>query len=865
MTDTQNGKKKVLSLSKKGTLGLKKPVDIAGTTRETKTHKTVMVEVKKKRGVPQQPEQAPEAQNADTAPEVKKVAEKPATPPKKVKEEASQNKSVSFRDMTEEQRAQRLKTLQGSLREEDQQRRAVLEEERKNHEQAERLAAEKEAAAQAEKEAAEKAKKAEEEKAQAVEKAKKVEKPAPTAATPASKTAETTQRDDRAPKPQRKPVKMTDEEESPQRHNKKAPSRRVELSTRWDQGKKRNLTRNFGSDDDQVRTRSLAAQKRAREKEKKKLFGEQQEQKKVVREVILPEVITVQELANRMAERSSNLIRELMKMGVMATINQSIDADTAELVIAELGHKAKRVSESDIETDIEIAEDQEDTLISRAPVVTVMGHVDHGKTSLLDALRATDVVQGEAGGITQHIGAYSVTLENGKKISFIDTPGHAAFSEMRSRGANITDIVILVVAADDGVKQQTIEAINHAQAANVPIIVAVNKIDVPNADPNRVGTELMQHNIYLEALGGEVLSVEVSAKKRLNLDKLEEAILLQAEMLDLKANPDRRAQGAVIEAKQEKGRGSVATILIQKGTLKVGDPFVAGASWGRVRALLDDKGRKLTSAGPSVPVEVLGLDSTPVAGDDFLVVENEAKARDVADFRLRKKREKEALASGRGTLEQMFSEIAAGERKDLPIIIKSDVHGSLEAILSSLEKLATDEVKARVLHAAVGGITESDIALAKTSNAIVIGFNVRANPQAKEAARKDSIDIRYYSIIYNVIDDIKAIMSGLLAPTLKEKFLGYAEIRQVFNISKVGKIGGCYVTEGIVKRGAKVRLLRDDVVIHEGALKTLKRFKDEVKEVKDGFECGMAFENYNDIQEKDVIECFEIEEIARTL
>jgi translation initiation factor IF-2 len=474
-------------------------------------------------------------------------------------------------------------------------------------------------------------------------------------------------------------------------------------------------------------------------------------------------------------------------------------------------------------------------------------------------------VSGEAGGITQHIGAYQVTLKSGQKITFIDTPGHEAFTAMRARGAKVTDVVVLVVAADDGIMPQTVEAIRHAKAANVPIIVAINKIDKPDANPQRVRQELLNHELVTEDLGGDVLAVEVSAKQRLNLDALEEAILLQAEILDLKANPDRAASGVVVEAKIERGRGSVATLLVQKGTLKVGDVFVAGSDWGRVRALLDDHGHKIESAGPATPVEVLGLQGAPAAGDDFITVETEARAREVAEYRQRKQRDAKAVAGARGTLEQMFSKIAAGEAKELPVVIKGDVQGSVEALTATLEKLGNEEVKVRVLHAAVGGINESDITLAKASNALVVGFNVRANPQARDMARRDDVEIRYYSIIYDVADDMKQALTGMLAPTLRERFLGNAEIREVFNITKVGKVGGCFVTEGLVKRGAKVRLLRDNVVIHEGSLGQLKRFKDDVKEVREGYECGMSFENYNDIQVGDVIECFELEEVAASL
>jgi len=624
------------------------------------------------------------------------------------------------------------------------------------------------------------------------------------------------------------------------------------------------VTRVLNSDEDE-RVRSLASVRRAREREKQRLMQAQQEPSKIVRDVVVPETITVQELANRMAERGADVIKALMKMGVMATINQVIDADTAELVVNEFGHRLKRVAESDVEIGLSGEVDTEEHLVPRAPVVTVMGHVDHGKTSLLDALRGTDVASGEAGGITQHIGAYQVRLKSGQRITFIDTPGHQAFTAMRSRGAHVTDIVVLVVAADDGIKEQTIEALRHAKAAKVPIIVAINKMDKPDAKPERVRQELLQHEIVVEEMGGEVLDVEVSAIKKTGLDKLEEAILLQAEILDLRANPDRPADGSIIEAKLERGRGPVATVLIKRGTLHVGDIFVAGSEWGRVRALIDERGGAVQEAGPSSPVEVLGLNGTPLAGDDFVVAENEAKARDIADYRQRRRREQQAAAGARGTLEQMFSQIAAGVAKELPVVVKSDVQGSLEAITGSLEKISTKEVAMRVLHAAVGGINESDVILAKASNAVIVGFNVRANPQARDLARRDNVEIRYYSIIYDVIDDMKAALSGMLAPSVRERFLGNAAIREVFTISKVGKVAGCMVTEGIVKRGAKVRLLRDNVVIHEGSLKTLKRFKDEVREVREGFECGMAFENYHDIQKGDVIECFEMEEVARAL
>ena len=648
-----------------------------------------------------------------------------------------------------------------------------------------------------------------------------------------------------------------------------APAPRRSTSTGRRSSGKMTVTQAL-SDEEGGRQRSMAAMRRRIEREKRQSLGPQ-EQVKVTRDVTIPEIITVQELANRMAERGADVIKCLMKMGVMATITQSIDADTAELVATEFGHRIKRVTEADVETSLSGVQDAQENLKPRAPIVTVMGHVDHGKTSLLDALRKTNVVAGEAGGITQHIGAYQIVMPEPMhgfdRITFIDTPGHAAFTEMRARGANVTDIVILVVAADDGIMPQTIEAIRHAKAANVPMIVAINKCDLPSANPGRVRQELLQHDIQVEEMGGETLSVEISAKTRKGLDKLEEAVLLQAEILALKANPDRAAEGAVIEAKLEKGRGAVATVLVQRGTLKVGDIFVAGGEWGRVRALIDDHGKNVAQAGPAMPVEVLGLNGTPIAGDELSVVPTEAKAREIAEFRQRRRRALHATANQRGSLEQMLENIKAGSAKEFCVLIKGDVHGSVEALKNALVKLSADntEVKVRVLDAAVGAITESDVTLANASKGLIVGFNVRANPQAREMAKRDAVEIRYYSIIYNVIDDVRQALTGMLAPDLREKFLGNAQILQVFNITKVGKVAGCKVVDGIVKRGAKVRLLRDNVVIHEGALKTLKRVKDEVKEVREGFECGMAFENYDNILAGDTIECFEMEEVARTL
>jgi translation initiation factor IF-2 len=617
--------------------------------------------------------------------------------------------------------------------------------------------------------------------------------------------------------------------------------------------------------DREAQERSLASLRRKRERDARRAMGISQTREKIMREVIIPEVITIQELANRMTERSVDVIKLLMKQGAMHQINDVIDADTAELIVQDFGHTPKRVSEADVEEGFIGATDADENLQPRAPVVTIMGHVDHGKTSLLDALRQANVASGEAGGITQHIGAYQVVTPAGQKITFIDTPGHEAFTAMRARGAKVTDIVILVVAADDGVMPQTVEAINHAKAAHVPLIVAINKIDKPDADPNRVRTGLLQHEIVVESMSGETLEVPVSALKKTGLDKLLEAIALQSELLDLKTNPDRSAEGFVIEAKLERGRGPVGTLLVQRGTLRVGDIVVAGSSWGRVRALIDDKGENTQAAGPSVPVEVLGFDSAPEAGDQFAVVENEARAREITDYRDRKRREALGSAGTARTLEQMMQQLKEAGRKEFPLLVKGDVQGSIEAIAGALKKLGTDEVEARIIHSGVGGITESDVALANASKAVVVGFNVRANAQAKLAADQSGIEIRYYNIIYNLVDDVKAAMSGMLSPTLREIFLGNAQILEVFNISKVGKVAGCRVTDGRVERGAKVRLIRDNVVIHEGTLSTLKRFKDEVKEVPAGQECGMAFANYQDMRQGDVIECFNIESIARTL
>ncbi len=658
---------------------------------------------------------------------------------------------------------------------------------------------------------------------------------------------------------------LTDSRKAPKRQDDDRGARAAK--PRDDAGRRAGkLTLTDALSGDAGRERSMAAMKRKQERARQKALGMTQTRDKAVRDVQLPETIVVQELANRMAERVADVVKALMKMGVMATMNQTIDADTAELLIEEFGHKAVRVSDADVEQVIDQVKDNAEDLSPRPPIVTIMGHVDHGKTSLLDAIRKTNVVSGEAGGITQHIGAYQVTTESGAVLSFLDTPGHAAFTSMRARGANVTDIVILVVAADDSVMPQTIEAINHAKAAKVPMIVAINKCDKPSADANRVRTQLLQHEVVVEAMSGDVQDVEVSAITRMGLDSLLEAIALQAEILELTANPKRAAMGAVIEAKLDVGRGPVATVLVQNGTLRRGDIFVVGEQWGKVRALINDQGDRVDEAGPSVPVEVLGLNGTPEAGDVLNVVETEAQAREIAEYRASAAKDKRAAAGAATTLEQLMAKAKADKDvAELPVLVKADVQGSAEAIVQALEKVGNDEVRVRVLHYGVGAITDSDVGLAEASGAPIIGFNVRANATARSSAQQKGVEIRYYSIIYDLIDDIKAAASGLLKAEMRETFIGYAQIREVFKVSNVGKVAGCLVTEGIARRSAGVRLLRDNVVIHEGTLKTLKRFKDEVKEVQSGQECGMAFENYDDIRPNDVIEIFEREEVERKL
>ncbi|MYE02279.1 MAG: translation initiation factor IF-2, partial [Alphaproteobacteria bacterium] len=615
---------------------------------------------------------------------------------------------------------------------------------------------------------------------------------------------------------------------------------------------------------EQERQRSLASVRRARERERQRQASGEGQQF-IQREVIVPETILISELANRMATRAVDVIRVLMQNGIRATPSQTIDADTAELVVEEFGHRVIRVAESDVEEGLAGLPDEEADLEPRAPVVTVMGHVDHGKTSLLDALRKTDVVSGEAGGITQHIGAYRVRTPSGADITFLDTPGHEAFSAMRARGSRATDIVILVVAADDSVQPQTVEAISHAKAAEAPIIVAINKVDRPEADPQRVRNDLLQHELVAEEFGGDVQMIEVSATEKIGLDKLEEAVLLQADLMELRANPNRQASGIVVEAQLDRGRGAVATILVQNGMLQVGDIVVAGAEWGKVRAMVDDRTGRVKSAGPSVPVEVLGLSGPPVAGDEVVVVENEGRAREVTEYRTRRDREAQAAPVRRGSIDDIFKSLAAGKTEKVPLVVKADVQGSVEAIVGALTRLGSDEVQVDVLHSGVGGISESDVTLAHASGGFIVGFNVRAASPARLAAQQHGVDIRYYSIIYELIDDIREAMTGKLAPELRERQIGQADIREVFNITRVGKVAGCRVIEGVVRRGAGVRLLRDNIVIHEGRLATLKRFKEEQREVREGFECGMSFESYQDIQVGDVIECYETEEVQRTL
>jgi translation initiation factor IF-2 len=842
------------------TLSLKKTE--TSTVKQSFSHgrtKAVVVEKKRARVAP--PAKGPESgerqpKAAPTEPAaVTRVAAQVSAPSR----EAPPRAGVVLRQLTDEEKEARSRALAGARLMEAEARKRADEEARHRAVEDERLAreraaAEKRKAEEDSRKAADEAVRryAEEEASRRLE--KKDEPEAKTAAVaPAAPGV----------KRARPAIEEEEEKASAKKPGKVAPKAPVaRKGTDARRRGKLTITKALQADDE--RTRSLAAYRRHLQRLNR--AGQQTvAQPAGPREVIIPESITVAELANRMARRAVDVIKVLMKNGIMAQTNDVIDTDTAELVAAEYGHTVRRVAESDVLEGLKGEADNPDTLQSRAPVVTVMGHVDHGKTSLLDALRKTDVVAGEAGGITQHIGAYQVQLKSGQKITFLDTPGHAAFTAMRARGARVTDLVVLVVAADDGVMPQTAEAISHARAAGVPMIVAINKIDKADANPMRVKTELLQYEIQVEDLGGDTLAVEVSATKGTNLDKLEEAILLQAELLDLKANPNRSAEGAVIEAKLDKGRGPVATLLVQRGTLKLGDILVAGSEFGRVRHLANDRGESVGEAGPSFPVEVLGLSAAPEAGDEFVVVDSESRAREVTEYRARKRRESRQSTSSRQTMDQLLKNQKDGEKRFLPLIVKGDVQGSVEAIQGAISKLGNDEVGAQVLSGGVGGITESDVILAQASGAAILGFNVRANAQARERARRDGVEIRYYNIIYNIVDDVKAALSGLLAPETREKFLGNAEILEVFAISKVGKVAGCRVTEGVVRRGAKVRLIRDNVVIHEGELSTLKRFKDEVREVVAGQECGMSFANYHDLQKGDTIECYEVETVQRAL
>ncbi|KND18415.1 translation initiation factor IF-2 [Pannonibacter phragmitetus] len=913
MNDTKNPGDKTINVERK-TLGLKRGGVEQGTVRQSFSHgrsKAVVVEKKKRRVVVPGQEGRPEgeAPAAASAPaeRPREAAPAPAQAqspaPQRQQQPQNQNQGgdrnqQQRRGPQQQNRGQQQRpgggaVLRSLTQEEAAARAAALKlaqqreiEERKRAEEEAIRRAEEEAVRRVEEEARRKVEEEERARREAEEAERRAAEPEvqpepvkPAAAAPAAPAARAEAPAARKPeataapeRPRPAAGRTAEEEAEEERKNglrtvkrPKAPAAPVAKRSTGDDRRRSKLTISAATGgSDEQRSRSLASLRRRREKEKR--GGMQAVREKISREVILPEVITIQELANRMAERSVDVIKLLMKQGQMLKINDVIDADTAELIASELGHTVKRVSEADVEDGLFSAADEEGTLISRPPVVTIMGHVDHGKTSLLDAIRNSKVVTGEAGGITQHIGAYQVE-KNGQKITFIDTPGHAAFTQMRARGAKATDIVVLVVAADDGVMPQTKEAISHAKAAGVPIIVAINKIDKPAADPNRVRTELLHDEIVVESMGGDTIDVEVSAKTGLNLDRLLEMILLQSEVLELRANPERTAEGLVIEAQLDKGRGPVATVLVQKGTLRVGDILVAGGEWGKVRAMLDEDGNQVKEAGPSKPVEILGFQGTPDAGDQVAVVENEARAREIVDYRQRQKREKLSVlkAGSRGSLEQMMSRLQSGGRKDFPLVVKADVQGSAEAIAHALEKLGNDEVGARILLSGVGGITESDVTLATASNASIIAFNVRANKQAREAAEREGIEIRYYNIIYDLVDDVKAAMSGMLAPERRETFIGYAEIREIFDITKVGKVAGCLVTEGIVERGAEVRLIRDNVVVHEGKLGTLKRFKDDVKSVESGQECGMNFVNFQDMRVGDVIECFRVEQIARTL
>jgi translation initiation factor IF-2 len=863
MSDTNDTKDKTGTTKPGGTLTLKRPAVEQSRVKQSFSHgrtKTVAVEIKRKRFGDDKPagEAKPVFQSqprvAAQTTSVPPTTQRPAPPP-------PASRGVVLRTLTSDEREARERALVDARVREADERKRQEEDLVRRKSQDERDRIEREAAAKRKAEDDARHQLEEQGRRKAEEAAKKL----------APKSTVVVEDEDEAPRRASGGARPGTVRPGMSRPNittrivkaPAAPSRtKADIEKKGMRG--RLTVANALDEDGNERGHSVAAFRRRTERIKNKAHGFQMPTEKTSREIVIPEAITIQELSNRMAERAVDIIKLLMKQGQMHTINDVIDADTAQIIAEEMGHKVKRVSESDVVEGLDAEVDPDDKLQARPPVVTIMGHVDHGKTSLLDAIRKTNVVSGEAGGITQHIGAYQVKTDRGL-ITFIDTPGHEAFTSMRARGAKATDIAVLVVAADDGVMPQTIESINHAKAAGVPIIVAINKMDKPNVNPTRVRTDLLQHDLVVESMGGDILDVEVSAIKGTNLDKLLDTILLQAEVLDLKANPDREASGLVIEAQLDKGRGPVATVLVQRGTLKHGDIFVAGSSWGRVRALVNERGEQLKTAGPSVPVEVLGLNSAPEAGDRFDVVLTEARAREITDYRERQRRDKRGSSSVRASLETMMSQINQSGRKEFPILIKADVQGSAEAIVQALEKIGNDEIRSRVVHYAVGGISESDISLAAASGAAVLGFNVRANSQARDAAQQQGIEIRYYNIIYDLVDDIKAAMSGKLAPEMRETFMGNARILEVFNITKVGKVAGCMVTEGTVQRGNKVRLIRDSVVIHEGSLSTLKRFKDEVKEVQSGQECGMAFEKYEDMRVGDVIECFRVEKVERRL
>jgi translation initiation factor IF-2 len=856
MAETTKNTGETLSVAPTKTLTLKRSGVEQGVVRQSFSHgrsKAVVVEkVKRRAGGDAKPEvAAPAERPAPKRPTVTAKSAAPAPAPAAPSPAAPRASGVVLRTLTEEERSARAHALADArLREAEE--RKIAEEEARIRQSRDEIERTERAAAEARKANEEVRRKHDEE---TKRKADEVAKKRFGADTPAAK-------------PGGRPVLEAEEEEAPRPRRGGAAVRpaaapkvpRVSVEKR-----RGRLTVVTALTADEVRERSVASFRRRTQRISGHRDSEPKE--KIAREVTIPETITIQELANRMAERGVDVIRILMQQGHMAKITDTIDADTAQLIAEELGHTVRRVAESDVVEGMFDAPDDPANLAPRAPVVTIMGHVDHGKTSLLDAIRSTEVAAGEAGGITQHIGAYQVTSPSGGRITFIDTPGHAAFTAMRARGAKITDIVVLVVAADDGVMPQTVEAIQHAKAAKVPIIVAINKIDKGDARPERVRTELLQHEIQVESLGGETLEIEVSAKEKTNLDKLLDMIALQSELLELKANPNRPAEGTVIEARLDRGRGPVATVLVQRGTLKPGDIVVAGSEWGRVRALMSDTGHSVVAAGPSMPVEVLGFNGTPEASDRLAAVETEARAREIADYRTRQKRDIQAARQTgmRGSLEQMMSQLKTSGRKEFPLVIKGDVQGSIEAIVGALEKLSTEEVAARIIFAGAGGITESDITLAQASNAAVIGFNIRANKEAREAAEQAGIEIRYYDIIYNLVDDVKKAMSGLLPPSLRETMLGNATVLEVFKVSKVGNVAGCRVTDGTVERGANVRLIRDNVVVHQGKLSQLKRFKDDAREVVAGQECGMAFENYHDMKVGDVIECYRVETVQRTL